>query len=117
MQGVEVLYLDMAWFYRDRKNFQSFVTLLWGRPRSVYSSDFVQFLLALNWKSHQRILIVKYFSFYIIYVFCSIIFMRAALTEKNISQSASWSPALWILYVLVMLMWSRLVYLEILQCR
>lgn len=49
----------------------------------MYSSEFVECLLEQNWGETRRVLIIRYFSVYIIYVVCSILYMKRALAPNK----------------------------------
>ena len=47
---VTMRYVDMEWFFADRKNFVAFESMLLGLPNSVYTSEFMNCLLDQFWK-------------------------------------------------------------------
>ena len=53
-KAVHVEYIDMRWFYKDRKNFISFVTLLQEMPGSFFTSKFTKALLDQYWDESQK---------------------------------------------------------------
>ena len=53
-KAVHVEYIDMRWFYKDRKNFISFVTLLQEMPGSFFTSKFTKAILDQYWDESQK---------------------------------------------------------------
>ena len=76
----ELRICEMGWFYEGKKNFVAFAELIQDMPSSVYSSEFVNALLDENWERVKGDEIKwKYFTAYLLYAICSIVYMKLAI--------------------------------------
>lgn len=92
----------MTWFNKDNKNFTAFAKHLLDKPNAFYESEFISQLLEQEWAPVQSVLIKKYFSSYMIYLVCSIVYMKLSLTRDSEDE---FSIGLTCLGIVTFLMW------------
>ena len=81
--AVQARVLNLQWIYNGKLNFVAFSAILQELPNSVYSSEFVSYLLEENWPELQRQIKRWYFYPFLMYVLLSIVYMKMALSPDS----------------------------------
>ena len=83
-RAVTVKMLDMTWFHANKENFNSFAGALQGLPSTMYSSDFVSYLLDAFWHHSQKNILKRYCIPYYCFVVACVLHMHDSLSRKEI---------------------------------
>ena len=117
---IQVGLLVMDWFYADRQNFNTFVVRLQRLPSSIYSSEFVAYLLNQYWKKTKMKIFWSQFLPFYFYVFTCVLYMYAAIDEEDDlakEDKNQHNPIFKIFGVILLLMLINNIRVEIMQLR
>ena len=107
--------MDLHWFYADRENFVAFSRMTTGMPNSFYSSELVEFILHQNWDETRSYIIKWFLSPYLLYMVCSIIYMKQALCADSGEDEDSQASSIWLksLCLVTLALWLYQAYFEL----